>query len=34
MPGYTFFPVDPRLAELVEAIWETNIPDAKAARSS
>jgi AraC-like DNA-binding protein len=33
MPGYTFFPVDPRLAEVVEAIWETDIPDAKAARS-
>jgi AraC-like DNA-binding protein len=33
MAGYTFFPVHPRLEEVIEAIWDTDFPDPGAARS-
>jgi hypothetical protein len=33
MPGYTFFPVHPMLADVVEAIWEADIPNGGTARS-
>jgi hypothetical protein len=33
MSGYTFFPVHPMLADVVEAIWEAGIPNCGTARS-
>jgi hypothetical protein len=33
MPGYVFHPVRAELADVVEAIWHTDIPNAGAARS-
>lgn len=33
MPGYQFYLVRPELADVVEAIWHTDFPDAGAARS-
>ncbi len=33
MAGYTFHPVLPELAEVVEAIWHADFPDPGAARS-
>ncbi len=33
MPGYTFFPLHPALADVAEAIWDTDFPAAETARS-
>jgi AraC-like DNA-binding protein len=33
MAGYTFFPVHPRLKDVIEAIWDTDFPNPGAARS-
>lgn len=33
MAGYTLFPLHPRLADVVEAIWDTDVPEPGTARS-